>query len=788
MPEIAVAYSLSGQPLIDPRYLLKMANQSELPTNAWLNKANRFILPKGKNAGIGWVLMLQKDFSELGLDDLHFLNFKQSGKDKGELQLSDLVIVKADAVYAAGVITDEALYLVELADKRHLFFLSAINKDYNVLSPDGTNFFDDSLNSSAEWTWQEVLDDLWLSLPDTRAAIPGETTPQLSVDEDNDFLLSTNPQNLQFHGTSAWEAINHVLDRLNYAAVINFDGQLRYDPEWDEITDNGTFGAKGILDKAIQDHKALDVSLSQQGTIPRIPATVRVFFPSRESKDASGTDYTLQKAAVTVDTVSSTILTDVKTSPGTVLVIWDEMEAIFDNNGNITNQADLNTRGLEVATAHLESDPSQLSDSRLYMGLIQVIPGTFAAFVAWGDTRFGLTTETGNTIPDVIKDRVTPSLEGPMLNEAFDPIGDVLAAWTPNQLNDSPEPSDVGVSVTFTSDNHPTAFGNTVNRVPGFVNPFAWHLNNTTTFEFSSMLFVDAATDFLDVTKPFSQRIVFKMEDLTYTAAKYLFDHRDSFIIRVNDTGTEDLEILTWNGSSHDTHTPLTDAIEEDVWYVLYIRYVVGTLSVAIIKLEDEVELTRTNFPGFEDFSATIVAAANTNGIFFGDRADGTAVGMRGFVDAPWFYQKALAVEHFKSDFNRGRPRRLQVTNPFFDGEGKTLLVDHTGFKVTTNATVTNLIFIPIPDDSSVCVEAVVNAFRTDGANQASFKSMALFQRRAAGAATLIGSTLIGSVNDIGGPSGINAAVSGNLGIITVTGRAARVLNWHGRAFVLPAF
>lgn len=791
MPNVAVSYSLSGQPIQDPRHLLKVANKNNLPTRAWLNKANRFILPKGKNPGIGWLLMLQKDFSELNLNETHFLKFEQGGADKRSIVLSDLVIVKADAVYAPGVITDESLYLVELADKRHLFLMSAINKDYNVLSPDGSNFFDDSLNSGSEWTWQEVLDDLWNSLPDIKSPIPGETTPQLFVDPANDFLLTTNPENLRFRGISAWEAINHILDRLNYAAVINFDGQLRYDPEWDESSDSGTFGAKGILDKAITNAKALDVSLSQQGTLPRIPEKIRVFFPSRETADAAGESYLLERSAETVDVTSSTVLTDVATSPSTVMVIWDELEAVF-SGGTIQNQTNLNTRATEVATAFLKSDPSKQSDSRLYLGLLSVLPGTFAAFVAWGDVRHGLTTETGQEIPGVIKDRETKTLE-PMQNEVSTPCGDLLAGWTPNQTNDSDEPKDAGTAVvTLTSDDVPTFGTNTVNRVPGFVNPFAWHFNNPgSSSPLESTLWVDDTPDFLDITEDFTVRYVFKMTDLTYVTTKYLWDMRTSLSMRVSDiAAVETFQLVTWDGTAFNVVSYAGLIIEEDVWYGVYLLYdkSTKTLSLSVTKLEDEVEINRTVLDPFQDFvlATEITASGTTLGFFLGERSDGLENGMRGFMDGHITYQKKLPLCQVISDFNRGKFRVLPTANQFFPGEGGIHYRDHTGFNQTTDASTVNLIVVPIPDESAVCVESIITAFRTDAATESTFRHMALFERRGAGAATLTGQTVAVSINGIGGTATVTATVVGNNGIIQVTGRLGNSINWHGHSFILP--
>lgn len=107
------------------------------------------------------------------------------------------------------------------------------------------------------------------------------------------------------------------------------------------------------------------------------------------------------------------------------------------------------------------------------------------------------------------------------------------------------------------------------------------------------------------------------------------------------------------------------------------------------------------------------------------------------------------------------------------------------GDVATTDATVTNLLTIPIPDDTAVSVRFRIVAFRTNGANQSTYEGVALFSRRSAAAAIDDGFTETVGIGTIGGAAGSSSAVSGNNGLIQVKGRASRNINWHGEAVLV---
>jgi len=117
---------------------------------------------------------------------------------------------------------------------------------------------------------------------------------------------------------------------------------------------------------------------------------------------------------------------------------------------------------------------------------------------------------------------------------------------------------------------------------------------------------------------------------------------------------------------------------------------------------------------------------------------------------------------------------------PVFSGPA-----DIEGDVATTDATLTTLLTIPIPDNTAVSVRFRIVAFRTNGANQSTYEGVALFSRRSAAAAIEDGFTETVGIGTIGGAAGSSAAVSGNNGLIQVKGRGSRDINWHGEAVLV---
>lgn len=101
----------------------------------------------------------------------------------------------------------------------------------------------------------------------------------------------------------------------------------------------------------------------------------------------------------------------------------------------------------------------------------------------------------------------------------------------------------------------------------------------------------------------------------------------------------------------------------------------------------------------------------------------------------------------------------------------------------TTDATVTTIATIPIPDDTAVWIETNIQNRRTDVAGRGKWKRGALIYREAAGAATMEGGvwTPLTIKSAIPAVWDVDIIVSGNNALIQVTGAAAQSLNWTSR-------
>lgn len=361
--------------------------------------------------------------------------------------------------------------------------------------------------------------------------------------------------------------------------------------------------------------------------------------------------------------------------------------------------------------------------------------------------------------------------------------GTLLAGWNPLRTNDVDEPNNAGLgSVTLLSSDEPTIGGtNVVNRAPGMVNKYAWLFNGTTT-TFGSVLFANDVPDHLDITKDHYVRYAFNASDLSFATNKALWDMRGGIVHRIhNDGANEIFQIRFFDGTAATFHDYAGLVIEEGLSYAVQFRWKANTQTIhlQVTALTDEaIDAVQTFAVGADP------TLPNATGFFIGDSSDGSGTGFRGRIDGLLHYQLFVPECQTKSDFNGGRMRVNPTAEPFQDGEGQIHYRDFTGFTQTTDGSTVDLITIPIPDDTAVAVHFRALAFR-DVTDAGVFEGIALFQRRGAGAATLDGFTTTVSVDSIGGTSGIDAAVSGNNGLLQVTGRSSRNLNWHGEAFIL---
>ncbi len=184
-------------------------------------KANSFTLIAGPHCGRGWVLLLQRDVKAIqtAAATFHTLKFKN---EKESLSIGGLVIVRAERVTTGGAASATSLYLVEIADKRWLLerWADPVTKAFNLrrdMAPfDGgfgsvNNFWVQTLNSGILWTWQTMLNELWL----VNSTLHAGSDPSLP------YTPHTNPDSFVFPGVSRWNAVDQVLRKLSCAVIYN---------------------------------------------------------------------------------------------------------------------------------------------------------------------------------------------------------------------------------------------------------------------------------------------------------------------------------------------------------------------------------------------------------------------------------------------------------------------------------------------------------------------------------------------------------------------------------------
>lgn len=333
--------------LVDPVFADEQAKRQGLNTEWWRKKAGTILWPSGQEPGKIWILLTRYDINHINLNALHTLKIRF---DADTLTFNNLVFSAPlrnimGLGYTGG---EKCIYLAELSDLRHLmrnkWFSNPVNVHYNVPAPDtGTvgDYHQDSMNGGSAWTWQGVLDNLW-----TLMTPPSElgSSPQLG------WSPHGVPQNLRFVGVSGWEAYNEVLKRLGVDFVLWPDGTTRLVRRGE--TDTSLVAALAqwnIAENRFDDEEPLEII---RGKIPR---QVVVYFP--KIWEHYGAEFTtewrsgyqtslMQAYSVTIDCPDAI---EDYTQANSKAVLWDDMSALTNIGGTVTNSAGLAVRAQERA-------------------------------------------------------------------------------------------------------------------------------------------------------------------------------------------------------------------------------------------------------------------------------------------------------------------------------------------------------------------------------------------------------------------------------------------------------
>ncbi len=361
-----------------------------LPVPADFGRANCFLSPLGEAPGRGWLLLSRASLNALTLDSLQSLVLTD---DLGTtLTFHSLVYVTARNLMSGVVGDASALYLVEIADSRwrchNAIYSVPLVKQYNVRAPAwGGVYYDDSRNAGSDWTWTTLITDVW----NTMSAQLG-TFPSLPVSPNG------TPEGWIFNGEPAWQALNQLLWRVGCAVACDLTkSTAQYSIVQVGATDTvnssliTSVEAKG---KRIADEEFIEAIRG------RVPYGVEVAFHRQQSD--YGTERTTPKdltqwnqhAIYTVQVVGPD---SASAEPGVYTLLWDDLPALYDATGTLTNSAALSTRATERSNDYFRMLRTN-GGTRLhktYSGIYGFTPGSILKGVAWRESpEFGaFTTE-----------------------------------------------------------------------------------------------------------------------------------------------------------------------------------------------------------------------------------------------------------------------------------------------------------------------------------------------------------------------------------------------------------
>lgn len=314
-----------GQPALDPEHEREECERLSYPVTPWYGTANNFRCPVGQQAGAGILLLARGSLNALNKENLHSLTF-EANSDR--VTLKSLLLVRAFQTTPGARDDPSAGYWCEIVDKRHLARATGIDKSYNIRSSPGGSFFSASRNGGSDWTWVTMTTDVW------NAVGKLGTFPGLP------FTPNGTPEGFSFFGTYAYDALGIVLDRIGCA--------LKLDPTTDTFSIVRLSVEDLLSDQDLAREDA--VLIWETGPVEpnrgRVPQKVRILFPrQRVAPDTTGgSPWEVRDVS---DAATGGALPGVESN--TFAILYDDLPAIFDSGGSLTNGTDLTNRAAERA-------------------------------------------------------------------------------------------------------------------------------------------------------------------------------------------------------------------------------------------------------------------------------------------------------------------------------------------------------------------------------------------------------------------------------------------------------
>lgn len=366
-------------------------------------KANTYWCPLGKAVGKAFVLMRKQDVDTIAAasQSFHTLKFvtRQASQADQTLSLSGLVWVNAQRVHAGDTNDDNALYLVELADRRTLVqqFSDTGKLAFNLRSFAQA---DDYLTETENVSWLSAITQIWNTMSfilGTFPGLPGTVTP------------NGLPENIHFSGKNSWNALHHLLEKINCTTA--------YDPVQDSFSIISLAASQSNLPA---DDPHLFDTMPVEHAASSIPETVRVYFHTHyrnygQERDTQPDDnWLVEDHSYSIDVATN----ETEAVAGTVFALWDDLPHILDENNLIENSTELTARANARMQDWLAARQWESPRKQLFSRIIpDVGVGSEIKSITWrcrGFQHGGSTTEIvrSPTLPLVSQDSSNGSTSG----------------------------------------------------------------------------------------------------------------------------------------------------------------------------------------------------------------------------------------------------------------------------------------------------------------------------------------------------------------------------------------
>lgn len=409
-----------NQPCIEPTKVYDYCSRHGLPVD-WFGLPNRFMTSVGAAPGRGWLLMRRGEINSLDREDLHDLKFDDGSG--GTITIKNLVFIRARCV-TPGVVDDpNSCYLIDVRDARYLaaneFYGTPAFAKYNIRARSGSqDYYAESMNpnGSVAWTWQTMLDDLWeMVIVPELGPVTGPTIPAAAIP-------ATNPEGFEFFGIPAWLAYNELLTKLGCAFVLEHNSATPH------IYQIGASDPDLTAAEARYNAVRLRDDYTIESKRAKIPETVDVRFHRYNTHYGTEKTTPVTGSWAMDAVVSKTSDSDgLATQEDSSVVLWDDLPALTDFAGSVTNDAALQTRADQRAADYYRMIHTGGTLSYItYIGIIDHIgfkAGKKVTGVCWKETGHGYQTEVVRYPPPIAPaENGSWKLDGGGIDRLKDPI------------------------------------------------------------------------------------------------------------------------------------------------------------------------------------------------------------------------------------------------------------------------------------------------------------------------------------------------------------------------------